>query len=109
MTPEDIAEMQRHDEEVAKEFRELERERADLTAKNIQLRADLAKLTAERDQAREERDEALKERREETAALDRVRALHSPMGHGDGQVCGTCPDYQGYPCQTIRALDGSGT
>lgn len=58
MTPEDIAEMQRHDEEVAKEFRELERERD--RAKRIvnALGRELHDAIAARGQAERERDEA---------------------------------------------------
>lgn len=95
MTPEDIAEIEERAAHIT--------EYGGATAEEEQLaNVDVPALLAEVERLAAELDEA-------RAALDRVRALHSPMGCGDGQVCGTCPDYQGYPCQTIRAIDGSGT
>lgn len=47
--------------------------------------------------------------REARAALDRVRALHTPVHRfgpdGTYTEC-SCGDYD-YPCATIRAIDGS--
>ena len=38
-----------------------------------------------------------------SAAVERVRALHQPVGRHN--FCGTCA-YAPWPCATYRALDG---
>ncbi len=82
------------------------------------LRAEVAELTARADAAEREVDEksdlghaaadAWREKYDEArAALDRVRALHPEQGysHVEQTVCGRCDEP--YPCDTIRAIDGS--
>jgi multidrug resistance efflux pump len=93
MTPEDIAEIQRHEAEVDKAFR---------------------KLTAERDKARADLEATEAKLVEARAALDRVRELHRlTEWPEDTPTCRVCVDaYEDpadYPCRTIQALDGSGT
>ena len=51
------------------------------------------------------------------AAIERVRALHSPVQYGKQAICGHCSGYGGgscdsgpqpHPCPTIAALDATG-
>lgn len=92
MTPEDLAEMEKHDAEAEKAFRKLERERGDLTAKNIRLRADIANLTAERDEARAEA----------ARHLEHLRIAHP--AHFTPNVLGQrmCGCGGAWPCQAER-------
>lgn len=82
------------------------------------LRAELEMHQRGAKEARRQDDErhaaVTQERDEAKAALARVRALHKRFETDDGRAyCDGCRDSLAgaarYPCDTIRALDGSGT
>lgn len=86
----------------------------DLIAERDYLRSDAPEQ--DRDRARRVAVALENELAEATAAIDRVRALHTPEPDGTGgQVCGVCCigtwDCESFPwpCDTIQRLDGEQT